>query len=54
MELLLVLFSYLNISRNTKKAEDNVKSLESEIEENIANIQKLEVYHLLKLGLKAT
>ncbi|KAJ7381328.1 Structural maintenance of chromosomes protein 4 [Desmophyllum pertusum] len=28
--------------RNTKKAEDNIKSLENEIEENSANMQKLE------------
>ena len=35
----------LEQSRNTKKAEDNIKSLENEIEENSANMQKLEVGH---------
>lgn len=30
-----------------KKAEDNVKSLHNEIEENSANIQKLEVGYVL-------
>lgn len=31
------------ISRNTKKAEDNISSLEKDIEENDANIKRLEV-----------
>ena len=31
------------ISRNTKKAEDNITSLEKDIEENDANIKRLEV-----------
>lgn len=30
-------------SRNTKKAEDNISSLEKDIEENGANIKRLEV-----------
>ena len=30
-------------SRNTKKAEDNISSLEKDIEENDANIKRLEV-----------
>ena len=30
-------------TRNTKKAEDNVSSLEKEIEENSANLQRLDV-----------
>lgn len=38
---------YLVLSRNMKKAEDNVKSLHNEIEENSANIQKLEVGYVL-------
>ena len=31
------------ISRNSKKAEDNISSLEKDIEENDANIKRLEV-----------
>ena len=46
------LISIHKISRNTKKAESNVNSLEKEIEENSANIEKLEVsYSFLNYGL---
>ena len=38
----LYFFFFLQ-TRNTKKAEDNVSSLEKEIEENSTNMQRLDV-----------
>ena len=45
--IILKMAWYLVFSRNMKKAEDNVKSLHNEIEENSTNIQKLEVGYVL-------
>ena len=39
---IILLFLFLQ-TRNTKKAEDNVSSLEKEIEENSTNMQRFDV-----------